>query len=157
MAAFRAMGVEIDQQSDNRGRHSRSRAHGLQAPPAALDLGNSGTAMRLIAGLLAGQGVFHVLTGDESLSSRPMQRIIGPLADDGRENCQRERVRPPLRIAAGRTSRQSTTRLPVASAQVKSAMLLAGLYARGETTYPLIEPAVTRDHTERMLRTMGVW
>ncbi|MDA0706652.1 MAG: 3-phosphoshikimate 1-carboxyvinyltransferase [Proteobacteria bacterium] len=126
--------------------------HGLIAPDTGLDLGNSGTAMRLMAGLLSGQNFSSVLSGDASLSSRPMQRVIGPLelmgaTIESHDGC------PPLTVHGNPELRGIDYTLPVASAQVKSAILLAGLYADGITTVK--EPAVTRDHTERMLVTMG--
>ena len=153
MSAFRAMGVEIERPKETElvivGRGLR----GLEAPANALDLGNSGTAMRLMGGLLAGQAFPTVLTGDASLSSRPMRRIIAPLEAMG-ANIQSEDGRPPLRIAGSARLQGVDYALPVASAQVKSAILLAGLYAGGTTS--VREPATTRDHTERMLRAMGV-
>lgn len=126
--------------------------HGLVAPAAALDLGNSGTAMRLMAGLLSGQNFSAVLTGDASLSSRPMQRVIGPLELMG-ATIESHAGRPPLTIHGNTGLQGIDYTLPVASAQVKSALLLAGLYADGITTVK--EPVITRDHTERMLLTMG--
>ncbi|MEI7437052.1 MAG: 3-phosphoshikimate 1-carboxyvinyltransferase [bacterium] len=125
-----------------------------RAPERALDLGNSGTGMRLLAGLLAGQPFATTLTGDRSLSSRPMRRIAEPLL---RMGAKVELTEPagtaPLRIAGG-ALRGIEYRTPVASAQVKSCVLLAGLFAEGRTR--LIEPAPTRDHTERVLRALGV-
>lgn len=118
-----------------------------------LDLGNSGTAMRLFAGLLAGQTFSSELIGDESLSQRPMSRVIKPLTMMGATIESNDGL-PPLRVSGGQSLGGLVYRLPVASAQVKSAILLAGLYADGDVA--VIEPAVTRDHTERMLRTMGV-
>ena len=153
MAAFQAMGVVIDRPSESELVIEGRGLHGLEAPSHALDLGNSGTAMRLMGGLLSGQAFPSVLTGDESLSSRPMQRIIGPLELMG-ASILSEDGRPPLRIAGNASLAGIDYTLPIASAQVKSAVLLAGLYADGITT--VHEPAVTRDHTERMLRTMGV-
>ena len=127
--------------------------HGLQPPEQPLDLGNSGTAMRLMAGLLSGQAFDSVLTGDASLSGRPMQRIIKPLSQMGATILSNDGC-PPLRLSGGGSLTAIDYRLPVASAQVKSAILLAGLYAEGTTS--VFEPAVTRDHTERMLASMGV-
>jgi 3-phosphoshikimate 1-carboxyvinyltransferase len=126
--------------------------HGLVAPAGGLDLGNSGTAMRLMTGLLSGQNFSSHLSGDASLSSRPMQRVIGPLelmgaAIESNAGC------PPLTVRGNPDLHGIDYTLPVASAQVKSAILLAGLYADGVTTVK--EPVVTRDHTERMLLTMG--
>lgn len=126
----------------------------LKPPEGVLDCGNSGTSMRLLAGLLAGQGVPAELHGDASLSRRPMRRIIEPLARMGaRIDTLGKDGRPPLRIAWNPGIRGISYRLPVASAQVKSAILLAGLGARGETCVG--EPVPTRDHTERMLPSFG--
>ena len=153
LAAMRAMGIQIEQAGPTDiVVHGRG-LHGLDRPERALDLGNSGTAMRLMAGLLSGQAFDTQLIGDESLSSRPMGRVITPLlamgADIGSED-----GRPPLTVRGNRTLTAIEYELPVASAQVKSAVLLAGIYAEGVTS--VVEPATTRDHTERMLRAMGV-
>jgi len=153
LTAMKAMGIRIDQTGPTdivvHGRGLR----GLGRPENALDLGNSGTAMRLMAGLLSGQDFDSQLVGDESLSSRPMGRVITPLsamgADIGSEGGQ-----PPLTVRGSRALTALDYEMPVASAQVKSAVLLAGMYADGVTS--VIEPAVTRDHTERMLGAMGV-
>ena len=153
MAAFRSMGVRIDQPAPAQLHIDGVGLHGLRDPVARLDLGNSGTAMRLMAGLMAGQSFSSELSGDESLSTRPMLRVIKPLrqmgaiidSDDGT---------PPLRITGATALHGIEYDMPVASAQVKSAVLLAGLYASGTTV--VTEAAVTRDHTERMLRSMGV-
>jgi 3-phosphoshikimate 1-carboxyvinyltransferase len=153
-AAMRALGVEISQPAPTEMLIEGAGLHGLRAPERDLDLGNSGTAMRLMAGLLAAQGFDSVLTGDESLRRRPMGRIVTPLTRMGaaiESDCDGT---PPLQISGGLTLRGIDYDMPMASAQVKSAVLLAGLYAQGETT--VTEPAVTRDHTERMLRAMGV-
>jgi 3-phosphoshikimate 1-carboxyvinyltransferase len=125
---------------------------GLRAPDAALDCGNAGTAMRLLAGVLSGQGFDSVLVGDASLSRRPMRRVIDPLQQMGARIASSEGL-PPLRIHGARLH-GIDYRLPVASAQVKSALLLAGLWAEGETS--VHEPHPTRDYTERMLRAFGV-
>ena len=127
---------------------------GLQAPAAPLDCGNAGTGMRLLAGLLAAQPFDSVLVGDESLSKRPMRRVTGPLARMGARIDTRDDGTPPLHIHGGQVLAGIDYALPVASAQVKSAVLLAGLYARGETS--VTEPHPTRDYTERMLSTFGV-
>jgi 3-phosphoshikimate 1-carboxyvinyltransferase len=127
--------------------------HGLIKPEAPLDLGNSGTSMRLLTGLLAGHGLAVTLTGDSSLSGRPMKRIIEPLSRMGASISATEQGTAPLAIAAGHPLRGIDYELPMASAQVKSAILLAGLYAEGETS--VSEPAPTRDHTERMLEGFG--
>jgi len=127
--------------------------HGLGAPRGALDMGNAGTAMRLFMGLLSAQPFDCVLVGDESLMKRPMERAARPLREMG-AHIETEEGRPPVRIRGGQRLRGIRYEMPVASAQVKSAALLAGLYAEGETT--VVEPAVTRDHTERMLQSFGV-
>ncbi len=127
----------------------------LRPPRGVLDCGNSGTSMRLLAGLLAGQGVAAELHGDASLSRRPMRRIIDPLALMGaRIEALGEDGRPPLRIEDSSGIKGISYKVPVASAQVKSSILLAGLGARGETC--VSEPVPTRDHTERMLPSFGV-
>lgn len=153
MLAFRSLGVDIERPRDTELVIHGAGLRGLRAPDGDVDLGNSGTAMRLLAGVLAGQGFSTTLTGDESLSMRPMQRIITPLSRMGARIGSRE-GRPPLEIRGNPHLRGIDYVLPMASAQVKSAVLLAGLYAQGATT--VTEPAVTRDHTERMLRAMGV-
>ena len=153
LAAMRALGVDIQQPSPTQMSISGVGLDGLTAPESQLDLGNSGTAMRLMAGLLCGQSFNSELSGDASLSSRPMGRIITPLREMGADIESRD-GKPPLKIRGGNALRAIDYKLPMASAQVKSAILLAGLYASGETR--VAEPAVTRDHTERMLRSMGV-
>lgn len=153
LVAMRTLGVEIKQPSATEMTIEGVGLHGLQAPDRALDLGNSGTGMRLMAGLLSGQSFDSELTGDESLNGRPMGRIIKPLSLMGaaiESSCDGT---PPLQISGGLRLRGIHYNLPMASAQVKSAILLAGLYASGTTS--VREPAVTRDHTERMLRSMG--
>lgn len=126
---------------------------GLSAPAALLDAGNSGTAMRLLAGVLAGQRFASVLTGDAYLIKRPMARVVQPLSQMGAEISARDGSLAPLHIN-GSGLQGMRYELPVASAQVQSAILLAGLYAEGDTT--VIEPAPIRDHTERMLAYLGV-
>lgn len=153
MAAFRQMGVEIEQATATDLEIHGVGLHGLRAPVTDIDLGNSGTAMRLMAGVIAGQQFAATLTGDESLTGRPMQRIITPLSQMGAVIESRD-GKPPLTIRGNEELRSIDYQLPMASAQVKSAILLAGLYAQGQTT--VSEPAPTRDHTERMLRGMGV-
>ncbi|MDJ0751016.1 MAG: 3-phosphoshikimate 1-carboxyvinyltransferase [Woeseiaceae bacterium] len=151
--AMRALGVSIERPSDTEVVISGVGLHGLRAAAADLDLGNSGTAMRLMAGLLAAQPFDSVLTGDKSLSGRPMNRIIAPLTRMGaviESDCDGT---PPLQLRGGVRLAGIHYDMPVASAQVKSAVLLAGLYASGRTS--VTEPAVTRDHTERMLRHLG--
>jgi 3-phosphoshikimate 1-carboxyvinyltransferase len=126
---------------------------GLRESEDVLDARNSGTSMRLLAGVLAAQPFFSVLTGDGSLRRRPMGRVVAPLREMGAQVWGRgDGAYPPLAVRGGGL-RGISYRMPVASAQVKSALLLAGLYARGETAVE--EPAPTRDHTERMLRAMG--
>ncbi|SEV99679.1 3-phosphoshikimate 1-carboxyvinyltransferase [Luteibacter sp. 329MFSha] len=126
--------------------------HGLRGTSEPLDCGNAGTGMRLLAGLLAGQAFDSVLVGDESLSRRPMRRVTDPLTTMG-ASIDTHDGRPPLRIHGGAPLRGVTYRSPVASAQVKSALLLAGLYADGATE--VIEPHPTRDYTESMLKAFG--
>ncbi len=125
--------------------------NGFTKPLTELDCGNSGTTMRLLAGVLAGQNFDSVLTGDESLSKRPMKRVIGPLQSMGAEIDAAEN-HAPLRIR-GKLLKSMTHELKVASAQIKSCLLLAGLNADGETS--VIENTQTRDHSERMLRWLG--
>jgi len=153
LGAFRTMGVRIDGPVDGHVRIHGAGLHGLHAPPQQLDLGNSGTSMRLLAGLLAGQEFDCILTGDESLSQRPMRRVTAPLAEMGAMIETTQLGTPPLTIHGVGRLNGVVYRLPVASAQVKSAVLLAGLYARGTTC--VIEPVATRDHTERMLAAFG--
>jgi 3-phosphoshikimate 1-carboxyvinyltransferase len=153
LAAFRAMGVRADGPDGGKLRIYGVGLHGLKAPTQALDMGNSGTGMRLMAGILAGQAFDSELTGDASLRKRPMGRVTTPLTAMGAQIASESGGLPPLKIAGGRKLHGIDYALPVASAQVKSAVLLAGLYAQGTTT--VIEPAPTRDHTERMLRGFG--
>ena len=127
--------------------------HGLKAPAGPLYVGNSGTAMRLFAGLLAGQAFDSELTGDESLTKRPMGRVADPLRLMGATIDTAEGGRPPLKIKGGAALKGIYYDMPMASAQVKSCLLLAGMYAEGETR--VREPAPTRDHTERMLNGFG--
>lgn len=154
LAAMRALGVAVEQRTATEVSIDGVGLRGLQAPAGELDLGNSGTAMRLMAGLLSGQSFNSVLTGDESLTGRPMGRIIKPLTMMGAAIESACDGTPPLQVTGGLQLRGIDYDMPVASAQVKSAILLAGLYADGTTS--VTEPAVTRDHTERMLRSMGV-
>src|SRR3989440_1966617 len=127
---------------------------GLRAPGAPLDCGNSGSTMRMLAGVLAGQNFTSVLTGDESLRSRPMKRIIEPLEMMG-ARIWSENGRAPLRIEGNHPLKAISYEMPVASAQVKSCILLAGLNAQGRTEV-IERKGATRDHTERMLRSFGV-
>ena len=126
--------------------------HGLHGAAQALDCGNAGTGMRLLAGLLAGQAFDSTLTGDASLSTRPMRRVIEPLTQMGARIDSRAGL-PPLHVLGGQTLHGVQYATPVASAQVKSALLLAGLYADGTTQ--VVEPHPTRDYTERMLAAFG--
>ncbi len=153
LAAVEALGVPVVREADTV--RIEGRPGGLRPPAHALDLGNSGTGLRLLAGLLAGQGVAATLTGDASLSRRPMGRVVEPLAALGaRVTASGAGETPPLRLEGGAPLTGATVRPRVASAQVKSAVLLAGLGARGTTT--VIEPLATRDHTERILPAFGV-
>lgn len=153
MNIFRALGVRID--GPDRGALAIHGVglHGLRAPAGVLDCGNSGTSMRLLAGLLAGQAFDATLTGDESLRRRPMGRVAEPLARMGARIETAPNGLPPLVIRGGARLAGVDYVMPVASAQVKSALLLAGMYASGRTC--VTEPAPTRDHTERMLRAFG--
>jgi len=149
---LRALGVSIKRREDSTIIYGTAKA-GLKEPEDVLNAGNSGTTIRLMAGILAAQPFFSVITGDASLRSRPMKRIIEPLQQMGAGIWGRDDGSlAPLAIHGGRL-RGIDCRLPVASAQVKSAVLLAALFARGKTTVE--EPSKSRDHTERMLRSMG--
>jgi 3-phosphoshikimate 1-carboxyvinyltransferase len=152
LKAMQAMGVTIEgpvaQEVVIHGRGKYS----LEKPQGIIDCGNSGTSMRLLAGLLAAQPFDSEINGDESLQKRPMERISRPLREMGAEIITTE-GRPPLSIRGGHTLSGISYTMPIASAQVKSCLLLAGLYAKGETR--LIEPESTRDHTERMLTTFS--
>jgi 3-phosphoshikimate 1-carboxyvinyltransferase len=151
MAALGAMGVAIEATDPDNIVVNGVGLHGLKEPAAPLDMGNSGTGMRLLAGILAGQPFTSELTGDESLLQRPMERVAAPLREMG-ATIDTVAGCPPMRIRGGQLEPLDYAS-PVASAQVKSAILLAGLYADGCSK--VIEPAVTRDHTERMLQTFG--
>lgn len=153
LKAFRAMGVEIEGPQDGRVRIKGVGMDGLNSPDRPLDLGNSGTSMRLMAGLLAGQGFDVTLIGDESLSRRPMSRVLDPLHLMGAQINATPKGTSPLFIRPVDGLKGIDYELPMASAQVKSCLLLAGLYAEGETC--VTEPAPTRDHTERMLQGFG--
>lgn len=151
--AFRQMGVVIEGPADDKVTIHGVGMEGLKAPDGPLNLGNSGTSMRLLSGLLSGQGLDLTLTGDSSLSSRPMKRVTQPLSEMGADIETSASGTAPLHIKPIEHLRGIDYLLPVASAQVKSSLLLAGLYAEGETC--VTEPAPTRDHTERMLRGFG--
>jgi 3-phosphoshikimate 1-carboxyvinyltransferase len=153
MNVFRALGVRIDGPAAGEVTVHGVGMHGLKAPNRILDCGNSGTSMRLLSGLLAPQRFDSELTGDASLRRRPMRRVADPLAAMGARIDTAEGGRPPLRIHGNPALHGIDYAMPVASAQVKSALLLAGLYASGTTR--ITEPAPTRDHTERMLGAFG--
>jgi 3-phosphoshikimate 1-carboxyvinyltransferase len=159
--AVEAMGAKVIDHGANRTSVSGVGVDGLRAPSAAIDCGNSGTSMRLLCGLLAGQGFVSELVGDASLSGRPMRRVIEPLAAmgahvSGRAGAKPGEIYPPLRVAGvtgGQRLRGCEYHMPMASAQVKSAVLIAGLYSDAVTV--VHEPGPTRDHTERMLSYLG--
>jgi 3-phosphoshikimate 1-carboxyvinyltransferase len=153
MECLRAMGVGIDGPDLGHVSVHGVGVGGLSAPQRVLDCGNSGTSMRLLAGLLAGQRFSAELSGDASLRRRPMRRVAVPLGEMGAHIETGAEGRPPLRIQPVARLRGIDYVMPVASAQVKSALLLAGLYADGTTC--VSEPAPTRDHTERMLGAFG--
>jgi 3-phosphoshikimate 1-carboxyvinyltransferase len=160
MNVFRQLGVEIEGPFDEAGVKGRVRVKGvgidgLKGSQKALDCGNAGTAMRLLMGLLAGQAFESTLIGDSSLSQRPMRRVSTPLGMMGASLQTNDSGTPPVRILPAEGKLKAIDyQLPMASAQVKSAILLAGLMAQGTTS--VTEPAPTRDHTERMLRGFGV-
>ena len=153
LSCLRNLGVVVSRDAEHV--HITGRGlRGLADPADVLDCGNSGTTLRLLSGLLCGAGVFAVLTGDNSLRRRPMARIVEPLRRAGADIRGRDGGRlPPLAISPVSSLRGVEHRPSVASAQVKSALLLAGLFADDETQ--VVEPASTRDHTERLLRAMG--
>ena len=153
LGALRALGVQIERPAPREVVVQGVGLHGLRASAQPLDMGNAGTAMRLFMGLLAGQAFDSTLIGDRSLIRRPMERVAAPLRLMG-AHIDTQDGRPPVRLRGGVGLHGIDYPLPVASAQVKSAVLLAGLYAQGETR--VTEPAVTRDHTERMLNGFGV-
>jgi 3-phosphoshikimate 1-carboxyvinyltransferase len=152
LAAIRALGVRVERPAAGSVLVHGVGLRGLTAPPAPLDMGNAGTAMRLFMGLLSAQRFDSALSGDASLMRRPMERAAVPLRQMG-AGIETTEGRPPVRISGNRSLQGIRYSLPVASAQVKSAILLAGLFAAGTTTVE--EPAVTRDHTERMLQAFG--
>jgi 3-phosphoshikimate 1-carboxyvinyltransferase len=151
--AFKAMGVKIEGPDNGKVVVHGVGMHGLQQPQASLDVGNSGTSMRLMSGLLAGQAFSTTLIGDESLTKRPMKRVTDPLALMGAKIETTETGTSPLTISPVAALKGIDYDMPMASAQVKSCLLLAGLYAESETW--VTEPAPTRDHTERMLQGFG--
>jgi 3-phosphoshikimate 1-carboxyvinyltransferase len=152
-AAMRALGAEVTASPDGIWRVAGRGIGGLTEPDDVLDMGNSGTAARLLCGILASHPLFAVMTGDASLRGRPMRRVIDPLTTTGARFSAREGGRLPLAIEGARDALPLDYRVPVPSAQVKSAVLLAGLNARGITRVE--EPEATRDHSENMLRHFG--
>jgi 3-phosphoshikimate 1-carboxyvinyltransferase len=152
MRAMAALGVNVRRPGPGEVVIEGMGLDGFRAPSAPLDMGNAGTAMRLSMGLLSSQPFDSVLVGDESLMRRPMERVAVPLRAMG-ARIQTSDGRPPVRITGGMPLHGIRYEMPVASAQLKSALLLAGLRAEGDTT--VIEPAVTRDHSERMLQAFG--
>ena len=153
LRAFCDMGVQIDGPKEGRVTIHGVGMWGLKAPAGPIDLGNSGTSMRLMSGLMAGQRMDLTLIGDESLSGRPMKRVTDPLAGMGADIRTAPGGTAPLHVCPVDGLRGVSYDMPVASAQVKSCLLLAGMYAQGETC--VTEPAPTRDHTERMLQGFG--
>lgn len=153
MHVFQALGVNISQQQDVLHVHGVG-LHGLKPAQSTLDVGNSGTSMRLLAGLLAGQDFDSTLTGDASLRSRPMARVMKPLAAMGANISGEQGDTAPLSIQGKSSLNPLHYRMPVASAQVKSCLLLAGLC--GDAEVQITEPGPSRDHTERMLAAFGV-
>ena len=152
-AAMRALGAAVVQDADGTWRVAGRGVGGLVEPADVLDMGNSGTAARLLCGVLASHPTFAVMTGDASLRRRPMKRVIDPLSACGARFASREGGRLPLAVEGARETLPLEYRVPVPSAQVKSAVLLAGLNAPGITRVE--EPEATRDHTENMLRHFG--
>ena len=152
-AAMRALGAAVERLADGRWRVTGNGLGALAEPDDVLNFGNSGTATRLLMGAIAGHPITAVMTGDASLRGRPMRRVIDPLAEMGARFTGRDGGRLPLAVTGAAAPLPLTYTLPVASAQVKSAILLAGLNTPGDTT--VIEPHATRDHTETMLRAMG--
>jgi 3-phosphoshikimate 1-carboxyvinyltransferase len=152
-AALRALGAQVVHEGAGTWRVRGFGVGGGSEPADVLDLGNSGTSARLLSGILASHPFTSFMTGDGSLRKRPMQRVIDPLSRMGARFQARDGGRMPLAIVGTDEMVPIEYRLPVASAQVKSAILLAGLNTAGETT--VIEPEATRDHTERMLRHFG--
>lgn len=150
--AFRAMGVDIRDEGEIVTIRGKG-LHGLEEPADILDCGNSGTSMRLITGILAGQKFFSVLTGDQYLRKRPMKRVLDPLGRMGAEIFARAGGNLAPMAIVGKKLNGISYESPISSAQVKSAILLAGLYASGETR--VVEPQISRDHSERMLRYFG--
>lgn len=153
LKAFRQMGVRIDEHENGIVAIQGKGLHGLTEPQDIIDAGNSGTTIRLLTGLLSGQNFFSAITGDQYLRKRPMKRVVEPLSQMGARIFGRENGNKAPLVIVGSKLKGITYNSPVASAQVKSAVLLAGLYADGRTT--VTEPAISRDHTERMLVYFG--
>ncbi|MBI4683949.1 MAG: 3-phosphoshikimate 1-carboxyvinyltransferase [Nitrospirae bacterium] len=160
MNAMRMLGIEIEQRAKGKGQKVTSELviygkglYGLKEPFDVIDCGNSGTTVRLLSGILAGNPFFSALTGDDSLKQRPMARVISPLKEMGAEISARDNNKYLPMAVMGKRLRAINYIMPVASAQVKSCLILAGLYADGVTE--ITEPQRSRDHTERMLRAMG--
>lgn len=153
LSAFQQMGIEVARQPNGVITVTGAGSHGLNQPDGQLDLGNSGTSMRLMAGLLSGQAISTRLVGDASLMKRPMRRVCDPLTEMGANVTTSPDGTPPIVIQPVDQLHAISYQLPVASAQVKSAILLAGLNAKGKTE--IFESKVTRDHTERMLQSFG--
>jgi 3-phosphoshikimate 1-carboxyvinyltransferase len=153
LSALEALGVRIERPAETAVRVFGVGREGLRAAQEKLDMGNAGTAMRLFMGLLAGQGFDSTLIGDASLMRRPMERVAQPLRTMGAQ-IRTQEGRPPVQIRGGSSLQAIDYAMPIASAQVKSALLLAALFAHGRSS--VSEPAPTRDHTERMLRGFGV-
>jgi 3-phosphoshikimate 1-carboxyvinyltransferase len=154
LRCLKSLGVDIEQDG-SRVRITGKGLSGLEEPGDVLDAGNSGTTMRLLLGILAGQEFFTTITGDDSLKGRPMGRVVKPLSQMGARIWGRENgFKAPLAVMGRAQLEPLVYRLPVPSAQVKSALLLAGLYARGETA--ILQPVPCRDHTERMMAAFGV-
>jgi 3-phosphoshikimate 1-carboxyvinyltransferase len=153
VACMRGLGVNIEEVGTEIIIEGRG-LYGIEEPGDVLQVGNSGTTIRLLLGILCGRGIYAVLTGDESIRRRPMRRVITPLVEMGAEIYGRaNHTLAPVVVMANRELHPITYQTPVASAQVKSAILLAGLYTEGETT--VVEPSLSRDHTERMLQAFG--
>ncbi len=152
MRVFQQMGVVIDDDGEQLRIHGVG-LHGLRAPSMALDVGNAGTCIRLLSGVMVGQTFASELIGDESIMKRPMMRVAKPLRQMGADIQVEEAGTPPIRIKPVKHLQGINYDSPIASAQVKSCVLLAGLYAEGETS--VTEPGISRDHTERMLESFG--
>ncbi|HET9575055.1 MAG TPA: 3-phosphoshikimate 1-carboxyvinyltransferase, partial [Nitrospira sp.] len=153
MRAMRALGITVDETNDELRVHGKG-LWGLAEPAGIIDCGNSGTGIRLLTGLLAGQDFFSVLTGDASVRRRPMGRIVKPLREMGATIAGRKGGELAPLAVTGTTLRGITYASPVASAQIKSSLLLAALFAKGTTR--LSEPRLSRDHTERLFQFYGL-